>query len=382
MTGIPLLASTAANAEASQQIGVINGVIQSINANALIGSTAPTSLRNIIIGGDFNTNLWQRGTSFAAIANVATYTADRFFAVGGASSSIAVSKQTTSLPVGFGAKLRFLRTASNANTAAITLNYIVASEDVLQMQGQPFVLSFYAQANANYSAAANALAVSVSTGTVADEGNSAYTAGTWTGVAAVTLTGSTGATATGVTLTGAWQRYALAGVVPAAALELGITWSVTPVGTAGAADSFEIAGVQLEVMPQGGVNPTPFERRPVQLERQLQQRYTQVFQEPTTGNLMSIGIAISTSTARVPLPIAVPFRVAPSATFNASSGGWVLEAASGTLSATANCTALTTPSALQTTMLVTTGATLTVSAPVALTGTGVTTNPITLSAEL
>ena len=35
------------------------------------------TMRNLITGGDFTTNPWQRGTSFAAVAN-GTYTADRW----------------------------------------------------------------------------------------------------------------------------------------------------------------------------------------------------------------------------------------------------------------------------------------------------------------
>src|ERR1700684_364214 len=45
--------------------------------------------RHLIDGGDFTVNPWQRGNSFTAIASTLTYTADRFFAVGGASSAIA-----------------------------------------------------------------------------------------------------------------------------------------------------------------------------------------------------------------------------------------------------------------------------------------------------
>lgn len=51
---------------------------------------------NMIIGGDFNSNPWQRGTSFAAIAN-GTYTADRWVYRKAASTAVhTVSKQADS----------------------------------------------------------------------------------------------------------------------------------------------------------------------------------------------------------------------------------------------------------------------------------------------
>ncbi len=47
MTTIPLLASTATNAEASQIIGTINSVIQSINSNASTETKAPVAISAI-----------------------------------------------------------------------------------------------------------------------------------------------------------------------------------------------------------------------------------------------------------------------------------------------------------------------------------------------
>src|SRR5882762_5613170 len=58
-----------------------------------VGGSQLALPRNIIDGGDFTTNPWQRGTNFTAIAGALTYTADRFFAVGGASSSISRSEE-------------------------------------------------------------------------------------------------------------------------------------------------------------------------------------------------------------------------------------------------------------------------------------------------
>src|SRR5262249_36761577 len=90
--------------------------VATLAAPAGVGGLQLPFPRNIIDGGDFTTNPWQRGTSFTGVANTLTYTADRFFAVGGASSSIAVSQVSgvTAVP-GFTQALQFGRAAGNAN---------------------------------------------------------------------------------------------------------------------------------------------------------------------------------------------------------------------------------------------------------------------------
>ena len=112
------------------------------------------NFRNLIDGGDFTTNPWQRGTSFTGIASTPTYTADRWFAVGGASSSISVSQTANTAVAGFSQSLVFGRASANANTAQINLGQVLESGDSIRMQGQPVTLSFWAAAGANFSASA------------------------------------------------------------------------------------------------------------------------------------------------------------------------------------------------------------------------------------
>lgn len=320
MTTIPLLSSTPTYSEASQIIGTLNGLIQSINNNALIGSQAPTSLRNSVVGGDFGTNPWQRGTTFTGITNTLTYTADRFWALGGASSSISVSQQTSSQQVGFGGSLRFGRAAANADTTAIKLGYVMADNDPIQFQARPAVLSFWAKAGANFSSASSALTVTMGTGTAANGTAANYASGSWTGYAGVTLQNSAGATATSVTLTTSWQRYSLVGFIPAAALQIGFNFAYTPVGTAGSADYFDITGVQLEVLPQGGNNPTPFEYLPTSYILSACQRYYYQINEPAASVATGfVGPAYTTSLANVQLKLPTTMRVAPTVTFGGTA---------------------------------------------------------------
>ena len=49
------------------------------------------------------------------------------------------------------------------------------------------------------------------------------------------------------TLTTTWQRFTYSATVGTTATELGIQFTYTPTGTAGAADFYEVTGVQLEI---------------------------------------------------------------------------------------------------------------------------------------
>lgn len=330
---IPYVASTAANAEASQIIGTLNGVIQDINEQALQVSSSPTSLRNGVIGGDFGTNPWQRSTTFSSITNTLTYTADRFWALGGASSSVSVSRQTGTPTPGFAAHARFGRAASNTDTAAIKFGQVLTSSASTRYQGLPFVLSFYARAGADMSASGSALNVAVGTGTGSDETAANFASGSWTGYSTVQLTNSAGVNTTAVSLTTAFARYVMAGVVPTSATQVGFNVGYTPVGTAGASDYIEITGVQLEVMPQGGVTPTPFEWRPAPLERALCQAYYYRVEEPSANSKILMGQANTTTVATLNVPFPVTMRTPPSTSSSfttAQVGSFTLTAPAGT----------------------------------------------------
>lgn len=330
MSVIPTLASSPVNSEASQIIPTINGVINNINANAAILSRDSASFRNAVIGGAFGVNPWQRGTTFTGITNTLTYTADRFWVIGGAGSSISVSKVTTSQTPGQSASLKFGRAAANADTTAIKLGSVLETKDSIQFQGQPFVLSFYAKAGANFSAASSTLGIVVCYGTDTDGTAANYAAGSWTTQTTVTLTGSAGTTITGITATTSWARYVAAGFIPITATQIGFNLQYTPVGTAGSADNIEIAGVQLEVMANGGVNATPFERRPAELELALCQRYYYALNEGATSTVAQLtGMAQGTTTANFIVPAPVTMRANPTVTV--TSGSFAILKTAGTV---------------------------------------------------
>jgi len=284
-----------------------------------LNQIAPANVfRDILDGSDFTINPWQRGTSFTGIAawsSVFTnYTADRWFAYGGASSSISVSRQaiTAGALPGYNYALQFGRASSNTNTAAINLVQIVETADVYRLQGQPLVLSMYAIAGANFSAAGGNVSVKLISGTGTNEGASALSGGTWTGQ--TTVSTNTISVTSASYVPGA-PFVVQMGTVPSTATELALVISYTPVGTAGANDWIQIPVIQMEV----GLAPSQFERLDVQVELEICQRYFWATSEPAAGVIVGAGMNPTTSTNIFYLAAPVQFRTAPSMSVSAGT---------------------------------------------------------------
>jgi hypothetical protein len=192
-------------------------------------------------------DVWQRGTTSASITTSQVYTADRWTAVTGASTGTVVSRQTTSdttnLPfIQYCARVQ--RSSGQTGTSLVQFAQSMESVNSVRYAGQSVTLSFYARAGANYSSASNALNVLMLTGTGTDQ------------QVLVGYTGSVSAINSFATLTTTWQRFTFTATLATNTNEIGVDFYYTPVGTAGAADFFEITGVQLE---QGSV-ATSFSR--------------------------------------------------------------------------------------------------------------------------
>jgi len=215
--------------------------------------------RNFIINGGMD--IWQRGTSIA-LTSANTYTADRFIASANTSGAATLSRQatgdTTNLPfVQYCA--RFQRNAGNTATGIHFFNQPIETINSIPLAGKTVTVSFYARAGANYSAASNALNVSLRSGTGTDQN---YLAA-WTGDVQVASTTAT--------LTTTWQRFQFTGTIGATATELTLPFTYTPTGTAGANDYYEVTGIQLEV----GSIATQFSRAGATIQGELAacQRY-------------------------------------------------------------------------------------------------------------
>jgi hypothetical protein len=230
---------------ARQGVGANGSVLMADSAqtNGIAWSTAQTSNRNAVINGAMQ--IWQRGTSFSSIGFTA-YTADRMFFFSGTNIDRTVSRQntsdTTNLPNLFYCT-RVQRTAAASDLNATNISQSFESSNSVQFSGKSVTFSFYARAGADFSAASSALTVTVRSGTGADQN------------IATGFTGSTNVFASSATLTTTWQRFTFTGTVAASATQLGWILGFTPVGTAGAADYFEVTGIQME----SGSVATPFE---------------------------------------------------------------------------------------------------------------------------
>jgi hypothetical protein len=260
-------------------------------------SLVQTGNRNVLINGDFK--VWQRGTSIT-YSSGQPYTADRWCTTPSGTAAYSVSRQTASL-TGFQYCGRLQRTAANTNTSILYLSQPVESVSSIPFAGTTIALSFYARAGANYSSASSLLGVRLVTGTGTD-GN----------YLVASLNGQATPIDTTATLTTTWQRFTYTVAIPSGVNQLQPTFFYTPVGTAGAADYFEVTGVQLEA----GTAATPFEQRPIGTELALCQRY--FWRHAPTG-ITYLSFVYAGSQYRITLPNPVEMRVVPT---SVTSSGW------------------------------------------------------------
>jgi hypothetical protein len=318
-----------------------------------VGGPNLANFRNLVDGGDFTTNPWQRGTSFTSIASTLTYTADRWFAIGGASSSISVLQVTgvTAVP-GFNQALQFGRGNGNTNTAAISLGQVLESADSVRCQGQTVTLSFWAAAGASWSPASGNLNALLASGTGTNQSAASLVAGTWTGYSSLTLAPQQGSAAAVANIaqpiTSTWTRYSFTATVPAGCSQLGLVFSATPTGTAGSADYVQIMGLQLEI----GAQATPFEHRDVQVELEIAQRYCWVIPEPAAGVVIAQGGANVAANAQTYL-LYTPVQMRTAPTVTVVTGGFRVAAAAAAATATITAGGTHTPNQITLTSAVT-----------------------------
>lgn len=308
-------------ADANGVITVVNptgtALADLYNEQVVPFGTAPfANFRNLLDGGDFTVNPWQRNIPGLATSNVIstpisttpTYFADRWFAVGGTGSAVLMSAISDTSIAGFSTSLKVQRQSSNGVTNLITFGQVLETPDAIRTQTQQITLSFWAKAGANFSAAASTIGVNLIYGTGTNQTAAQLISGSWT-------TQSPVFAATQV-LTTSMVRYQFTGTVPYNATQLGVTLTFTPVGTALADDSFTVNGLQLEL----GSTATAFEHRDVQVELEIAQRYAWVTSEPATSVIVGAGLNTTGSAQVFYMATPVQFRSAPTVTV--SAGTW------------------------------------------------------------
>jgi len=248
-------------------------------------------------------DIWQRGTSFTSAGYV--YTADRwqFYPQGASNRDVSRQNAGSTLPtIQYCARIG--RQSGNTATTAMYFGQNLESAQSYQFAGQAVTVSFYARKGANYSATSDILAFGLFSGTGTDQNVfSGYT-----GQATVINNNAT--------LTTSWQRFSFTGTVASTATELAMYFVYTPTGTAGAADYYEVTGVQLEL----GSVATTIKRAGGTIQGELAacQRYYETFAMSAQRNTMA---AQSTSSAFGAMFYKVTKRGTPTVTVPASGSG-------------------------------------------------------------
>jgi hypothetical protein len=294
--GLPLK-TTYANGDvySASDVNDTNGTVNLFQTSTLSSQAG----KNPFINGGFD--VWQRGTSVSVAASAtATYTGDRFALTTQASQASTVSRQatgdTTNLPtIQYCARVQ--RNASQTGTGAMIFGQSVETTNSIRFAGQAVTLSFYARRGTNYSATSNILNANIYTGTGTDQSR-----------IAASYTGDVQALTSNVTLTTTWQRFTITGTLASSVTELAVVFVSSMTGTAGAADYYEVTGIQLEL----GSYATTFSRAQGTIQGELAACQRYYFRMNGNGNYQPVGFGYSDSTTVARMYVTTPpMRVLP-----------------------------------------------------------------------
>jgi hypothetical protein len=296
-----LITATAADTPARLAVGS--------NGDTLVADSAATtglrwqgtpSASNPVLNSSYD--IWQRGTSVTG-AGGGAYTADRWMLYAGGQGTVSrqATSDSTNLPsIQYCARVQ--RNNASSDTTVIPFGQSLESSNSIPFAGKTVTLSFYARKGANFSSASDALSVTLATGTGTDQN---YLSAGYTGAA--TPISQT------ATLTTTWQRFSYSATLSTTMTEMAIRFQFTPVGTAGAADYFEVTGVQIDV----GSVALPFRRASGTLQGELaacQRYYERINWDALTGYAtFGQGAAQTTTNVRTIIPFLVNKRVRPTA---------------------------------------------------------------------
>jgi len=294
-----------------------------------ISSAGVYGFKNRLINGACVIDQRNAGASVTNAAATAAFSLDRWKYYGTSASKFTIQQNAGSVtpPVGFANYLGI--TSLSANTPAVTDEYILTQN----IEGYNIADLAWGTASAK-SITISFQVYSSLTGTFSGAlGNSANTriypftytissANTWT-TASITIAGDTSGTwlttnGVGIRVNfnlGTGSTYLGTAGAWSGTFANGATGSVNILGTNGA--TFYITGTQLEV----GSTATSFDYRPYTTELQLCQRYyQQIGKNPNTSYQgYGMGVAVSTTTVAVIVPLVVTMRASPSFTFNGAT---------------------------------------------------------------
>lgn len=293
--------------------------------SSLLSANGQGGFRNLLVGGDFALNLWQRGTTFTALTpTVAAMTADRWFTYS-SGNTVTITRQTGAsdiLPTqGLLASMRVSR-PSGTDVTPICVGQYLSAKDSAVLVGKSAIFSFYAMAPTTFSPTNDAVDVSIAYTTAADSA----TPGTNTATFALsTTTGYTAVGALNIPLTQTFTRYSTSGAIPSTATSVGVKICFTPAASTGAStDWFEFAGAQLEANLSSITTPGSFARRPLQVETNLQLSYSYVLTD--TAITTTYGWCqekVANTSANCTLQFPQQMRGIPTTTVSAT--GWSIQ---------------------------------------------------------
>jgi hypothetical protein len=271
--------------------------------------------RNRIINGNMAIDQRNAGASVTLTAANFVYPVDRMYAFRASGTSGAVAQRVASGITPSGYALRVQRNNGDTATAALGFGQVIETANCGDLAGITVTFSFKARCGANFSAASSQITARIGTGTGTDQSAANFYNAAWTGQSNTNNT---------PTLTTSWQTFSYTITAGSSVSQIGVQFSATPVGTAGANDWFEITEIQVEA----GSVASPFER--IDYGRQLIQcqRYYQ-----NLGGQTLTGFAESTTGLAVAVFFYAQMRTGPtcsirSGTLTIRSGGGDYSAAS------------------------------------------------------
>jgi hypothetical protein len=296
--GLPLK-TTYANGDvySASDVNDTNGTVNLFTSSTLSVAAG----KNSIINGGMD--VWQRGTSFTPASTTKVYTTDRWLSFRTA-TGMTITRQatgdTTNLPfIQYNARVQ--RDSGNTSTATPYFIQAIETVNTIPLAGKTITVSFYARRGANFSATSNLLKLQSFTGTGTDQDPTSFA-----------YTGQVEAILQTFTLTTTWQRFSTTVTLGATVTEMDLVFSYNPTGTAGAADYYDLTGVQLEV----GSTATTFSRAGGTIQGELAacQRYFEFIGGTTSGYPIMGGYAAGGFSSYIPLAFKVTKRIAPTVT--------------------------------------------------------------------
>lgn len=351
------------------------------NIAGYVKSTSGAGPVNALRGGDFSSNLFQRGASGSGITTASAYGADGWSMISGTSTSMQWSSQTGAGDIthGMNKALRIQRTSGQTGVVPVCVGQVLTSAESVRFQNHTAVFEFIAQFGANFTAASNQVTASIIYGTSADDTAANFWAGSWAGQTVGIATAQTLSStyiASGATVP---TVFSVAAAIPKTATQLGVKICFTPVGTASTNDWFEFGLAALVLNDNGTFVAFPYNSSTDEQVRQ--QRFFYRLTETAAITPVAPCAAIDTTHTNclVQFPVtmrAVPTMAyangfaSPTSTSQATLGACTTLAAAATVTSTAanaqnalaTCTATTIPAAGVASFLYGNGGTGTISA--------------------